>query len=104
MGLQAGVLPAAWAVTYGSIFLVVSVSVTTVCCASFLPLSSPTLVFTLLALFCAAELALGMMMATLFSNAKIAGIVAPLVHFACLLPRYIHFKSSCLCNTSQEDD
>ena len=73
--------------------LLICGAVTLVCATSFLRASSPSLLLVLLLAFAAAELAFGMMVASLFSNAKIAGIAAPLAHFACLLPRYIFFRT-----------
>ena len=79
--------------TYAVILLVICVAVTIVCCSSFLRATDPSLLFVLLVFFAASELAFGLMVAAFFSNAKIAGVVAPLAHFACLLPRYIFFRS-----------
>ena len=90
---QVWTLHAAWAITYGAMLLVICATVTLVCSLSFLRASSPSLLFVLLLFFAASELAFGMMVAALFNNAKIAGIVAPLAHFACLLPRYIFFRT-----------
>lgn len=42
-GLQPWVLPCAWAATYAAILTVVSISVTIVCCASFLRNTQPSL-------------------------------------------------------------
>lgn len=41
----------------------------------------------LLVVFSLSELAFGMLVATVFSRAKIAAIVGPLLHFCLLLPR-----------------
>lgn len=79
-------------ITYAVILLVICVAVTIVCCTSFLRHTDPVLLFILFAFFAASELAFGLMVAAFFNNAKIAGIVAPLAHFACLLPRYIFFR------------
>lgn len=86
-------LHAAWMITYALILLVICVAVTIVCCASFLRATNPLLLFILFVFFAASELAFGLMVAAFFNNAKIAGIVAPLAHFACLLPRYIFFRA-----------
>lgn len=80
-------------ITYALILLVICVAVTIVCCASFLRATNPLLLFILFVFFAASELAFGLMVAAFFNNAKIAGIVAPLAHFACLLPRYIFFRA-----------
>ncbi|CAL8463070.1 g2604 [Coccomyxa elongata] len=93
MGLQGWVLHAAWMITYALILLVICVALTIVCCTSFLRATNPLLLFMLFVFFAASELAFGLMVAAFFNNAKIAGIVAPLAHFACLLPRYIFFRA-----------
>lgn len=80
-------------ITYAVMLTIISVAVTIVCCASFLRASDPLLLLLLLLFFAASELAFGLLVASVFSNAKIAGIVAPLAHFACLMPRYIFFRS-----------
>lgn len=84
---------AAWTITYAIMLAVICLAVTAVCCASFLRASDPLLLLVLLLFFAASELAFGLLIASIFSNAKIAGIVAPLMHFACLMPRYIFFRS-----------
>lgn len=84
---------AAWMITYAIMLLIISAAVTVVCCASFLRSSDPSLLLVLLLFFAASELAFGLLIASVFSNAKTAGIVAPLAHFACLMPRYIFFRS-----------
>lgn len=83
----------AWMITYAIMLTIISLAVTVVCCASFLRASDPSLLLLLLLFFAASELAFGLLVASVFSNAKIAGIVAPLAHFACLMPRYIFFRS-----------
>ena len=84
---------AAWMITYAVMLTIISLAVTIVCWASFLRASDPSLLLLLLLFFAASELAFGLLVASVFSNAKIAGIVAPLAHFACLMPRYIFFRS-----------
>lgn len=93
MGLQPGLLTAAWAIVYGAIFLTTAVSVTLFCWLSFLPATNPACVLLLLLLFSAAELTFGMMVSAVFSNSKIAAICGPLLHFGFLLPRYIFFRT-----------
>jgi hypothetical protein len=96
------VLHVAWVATYAIILLVICIAVTIVCCTSFLRASDPLLLFLLLLFFAASEVAFGLMVAAFFNNAKIAGVVAPLAHFACLLPRYIFFRSEAPQVTSQD--
>ncbi len=97
-------------ITYAVMLTIICLAVTAVCCASFLRASDPLLLLVLLLFFAASELAFGLLVASVFSNAKIAGIVAPLAHFAALMPRYIFFRSeapqvgcpSCGCLLVQE--
>ena len=94
MALNASCVPcAAWMITYAVMLAIICLAVTAVCCASFLRASDPLLLLVLLLFFAASELAFGLLVASVFSNAKIAGIVAPLAHFAALMPRYIFFRS-----------
>lgn len=67
---------------------------TLICAVSFLPTTSPTLLFVLLAAFAAAQLAFAALLAAPLGNAKVAGVLAPAAHFACLLPRYAFFRTS----------
>ena len=43
--------------------------------------------------FSAAELTFGLLVAATCSRAKIAAIVAPVLHLAALMPRYIFFRT-----------
>lgn len=97
MGLQPWVLTAAWALTYAALLATVSLSVAVVCCASFLPSAAFSLLLVCLLLFSAAEISFGLMMASIFSRAKVAAIVGPLMHFAALMPRYIFFRTGAHC-------
>ena len=52
-----------------------------------------SLLVTALLLFSAAELAFGLAVAAACSRAKIAAIMAPILHLASLMPRYIFFRT-----------
>ncbi|KAK9808280.1 hypothetical protein WJX73_007025 [Symbiochloris irregularis] len=93
MGLERWPLQASWAITYGLIFIIVAATVTIVCSLSFMTKSSPSLLFVSLLLFNLSELSFGLLIASLFSNAKIAAICAPILHFSALMPRYIFFRT-----------
>ena len=71
MGLQPWVLALTWVLAYGIIFTAVAAVITTVCCLTFLSLANPSLLFTLLWLFTASELAFGLLLTVFFSNAKV---------------------------------
>ena len=71
MGLQPWVLALTWILAYGIIFTAVAAVITTVCCLTFLSLANPSLLFTLLCLFTASELAFGLLLTVFFSNAKV---------------------------------
>lgn len=92
MGLQPWVGMVAWTITYGIMFTAVSLVVTVTCTLSFLPGTDPFLLFVLLLLFTMSELAFGLMVASVFSNAKAAAICGPLAHFAALVPRFIVYR------------
>ena len=52
-----------------------------------------SLLVTALLLFSSAELAFGLAIAAACSRAKIAAIMAPILHLASLMPRYIFFRT-----------
>lgn len=60
---------------------------------SFLAHASKSLLLMYLLVFSASEIALGLMLATLFSRAKVAAVAGPLAHFAAVMPRYVFFRS-----------
>mmetsp|Transcript_7891 Transcript_7891/g.23248 ORF Transcript_7891/g.23248 Transcript_7891/m.23248 type:complete len:2373 (+) Transcript_7891:472-7590(+) len=92
-GLQPWVLHCAWVLTYLAVFTIVSGAVTGVCIASFLQRTQPSVLLALLLGFSLSELAFGVLVASVFSRAKIAAIVGPLLHFCLLLPRFIFFRA-----------
>ena len=65
MGLDAWPLPAAWATSYGLVFALIASSITAVCCSSFLAHTSVSLLLVSLLLYCAAELAFGLLVSIL---------------------------------------
>ncbi len=72
MGLRPWVLALSWVLAYGIIFTAVAAVITTVCCLTFLSLADPSLLFTLLWLFTASELAFGLLLTVFFSNSKVS--------------------------------
>jgi hypothetical protein len=52
-----------------------------------------TVAQVLLMAFGAAELAFGMLVASMFSRAKLAAVAGLLLHFCMLLPRYVFFRT-----------
>ena len=61
MGLASWPLPAAWATSYGLVFAIIAGSITAVCCFSFLAHTNVALLLLSLLLYCAAELAFGLL-------------------------------------------
>ena len=82
-----------WALTYGLVFGAVSLLSVAVAGSTFLSASSKSLLLLFFGLFGAAEVALALLLSAFFGKAKLAAVVAPLVHFAILLPRYVFFKT-----------
>ncbi|KAL3693440.1 hypothetical protein R1sor_007091 [Riccia sorocarpa] len=94
MGLKPWVFYCSWLFTYLVVFLLVSVSVSVVLKLTYFPQSDVGVVFTLFFLFTASLIPFGFFLSVFFSKSKLAAIVAPFVHFAAIMPRYIFFRSN----------
>ena len=62
-----------------------------------------SLLLVALLAFSAAELAFGLLVAATCSRAKIAAIVAPVLHLASLMPRYVFFRTGLRCADCREN-
>eukprot|EP00898_Chlorokybus_atmophyticus_P008904 jgi/Chlat1/9014/Chrsp94S08294 len=94
MGLKTWVFYSAWAATYVAIFMLATLAITLLVTFSFLPNSSPTLIFAFLFLYAISEIPFAFLVSTFFSKAKLAAIAAPMIHFISILPRYLFFRSA----------
>ncbi|OAE27724.1 hypothetical protein AXG93_4193s1240 [Marchantia polymorpha subsp. ruderalis] len=94
MGLKPWVFNLSWLSTYLVTFFLISVSVSVVLKLTYFPKSDIGVVFTLFYLFTASLIPFGFFLSVFFSKSKLAAIVAPFVHFAAIMPRYIFFRSN----------
>lgn len=94
MGLKDWVHQLSWFIASFVLFLWIAVSFTFLSSISFLSNSNPVLLFFYFFFFCMAEVTLGFFINVFFSNSKLAAIVAPIVLFAMLLPRYIFLNTN----------
>ena len=78
MGLAAWPLPAAWATSYGLVFAVIAGSITAVCSLSFLARTNVALLLLSLLLYCAAELAFGLLVREQLQHSAQESCHAPL--------------------------
>ena len=94
MGLETWVHDLAWWLMSFLLFFWIAISVTFVSKSSFLPNSSPSIVFAFFFIFSIALMQFGFLVAVFFNNSKLAAIVAPVALFSTILPRYIFFSSN----------
>lgn len=88
MGLRDWAHQLSWFLSAFVLFFWISVSFAFITTRSFLLKSSPTLLFFYFFLFCMSEINLAFLVSVFFSNSKLAAIVAPVVLFGALMPRY----------------
>lgn len=89
MGLKDSAYQFSWFLVAFITFFWAAFTITLISSSSFLPNSNGTLLFMFFFLFCMSLIGMSFMMSTLFSNSKYASIVAPVILFVSLLPRYI---------------
>lgn len=94
MGLRDWAHQFAWTTLAVGIFFWIALSITWVCSASFLPKSSRLILFVYFFSFCISEVGMSFLISTIFSNSKLAAIVAPVILFASILPRYIFYSTN----------
>ena len=94
MGLRDSIHQFSWFVTGFMVFSWIAISTAYICSISFLPKSNFLLLFLFFFLFAMSEITLSMLLSTLFSNSKLAAMVAPVLLFCLLLPRYIFFTTN----------
>lgn len=91
LGLRGWAHWLSWFLTALSVFGVVTVTVTVSLTATVLQYSDPAYIFAFIGLFSTATIGLCFTLSSLFSKAKLAAIMAPVVLFATILPRFIFF-------------
>ncbi|CAM6122589.1 unnamed protein product [Calypogeia fissa] len=93
MGLKPWVFSLSWFATYMVVFFIVSVFVTSLLKVTFFPKSDASIIFILFFLFTSSLIPFGFFLSVFFSKAKLAALVAPFVHFASIMPRYVFFRT-----------
>ena len=83
-----------WVITAYISFTIIAVMVSWVITNSFLPLTSPHLLFMYIWLFCASVIGFSFFVAAFFSRAKLAAVIGPVALFASLMPRWIFYGSN----------
>jgi hypothetical protein len=83
-----------WLITSLVVFFVITATVTLSLVNTVLRYSDPVYIFVYVGLFSTATIGLCFTLAALFSKAKLAAIMAPVVLFATILPRFIFFGFS----------
>lgn len=94
MGMTEIAYKASWFITAFITFVWVSATITWVVSTTFLPNSTPSLLFVYFFLFTMSLITFSCLIATFFSKAKLAAIVGPVALFAALMPRYIFYGSN----------
>jgi ATP-binding cassette subfamily A (ABC1) protein 3 len=88
MGLRDWVHQLSWFLPAFVLFLWIAISCAAITLASFLKHSDGGLVFIFFFLFAMSEINFAFLVSVFFSNSKLAAIVAPVILFAALMPRY----------------
>eukprot|EP00467_Chlorarachnion_reptans_P011068 CAMPEP_0114538360 /NCGR_PEP_ID=MMETSP0109-20121206/30099_1 /TAXON_ID=29199 /ORGANISM="Chlorarachnion reptans, Strain CCCM449" /LENGTH=2283 /DNA_ID=CAMNT_0001722369 /DNA_START=209 /DNA_END=7060 /DNA_ORIENTATION=- len=94
MGLRPWIFGLSWLITYAVVYMTIAVLVTIILYSSFMSHVEFFLLFCFIGLYCLTQLAFGVLVSAMFSRAKIASIVGPLLNFASMLPRYAFFYAS----------
>jgi ATP-binding cassette, subfamily A (ABC1), member 3 len=94
MGLRDWAHQGAWFITALVLFFWIAISSTFISHLSFLPKTDPFLLFLYFFTFCLSEVTFSFLIASFFSKAKLAAMVAPVVLFAAVLPRFIFYSSN----------
>ena len=94
MGLNQFSYQLSWFVTSLIVFLWITITSTYVAHTSFLPNTNMYLLFLYFLLFSISEITLCFLIATFFTNSKLAAIVGPVVLFVSILPKYVFYGSN----------
>jgi hypothetical protein len=94
MGLQEWVHQLSWFLSAFLLFFWIAISCTVITKATFLTHTNPAILFAYFFLFCMSEINFAFLVSVFFSNSKLAAIVAPVVLFAGLMPRYAFLNTN----------
>lgn len=98
MGLREWVHQLSWFLSAFILFLWIALCFTFITKRSFLLKSNVLLLFIFFFLFCLSEISFSFLISVFFSNSKLASIVAPVVLFGAIMPRYAFLNTD---NTEQ---
>ena len=88
MGLGTGSFYMSWIVTYAIQYFFSSILITIILVHSFVPKSSPVVVFFIFFLFGLSSIALSGVLAVFFSKSRIAALVSPVIYFVLSVPLF----------------
>jgi hypothetical protein len=94
MGLREWVHQLSWFLSAFVLFFWIALSCTFISKVSFLVKTSPGLLFAYYFLFCMSEINFAFLVSVFFSNSKLAAIVAPVVLFCAMLPRFAFLNTN----------
>ena len=93
MGLLDSVFVASWFISSLLQFSLIAVLITLLLHFTLFPNTSLSLLFVFVWTFTLSEITFSFLVTVFFSSAKVAGIVGPLLLFACCIPRYAFFDT-----------
>eukprot|EP00903_Cladosiphon_okamuranus_P005738 g5694.t1 len=94
MGLRVWCHELSWLITGAAVFTFIAMTVAALLSWTFLPLADGSLLLVYMISFSCSEVGMALLVASVFSKAKLASIAAPCVLFAGVLPRYIFYGSN----------
>ena len=93
MGLLDSVFISSWFISSMLQFTLIAVCITILMHFTLFPHTTFSLLFFYFWLFILSEITFSFLITVFFSSAKVAGIVGPLIIFACVMPRYAFFNT-----------
>ncbi len=94
MGLKDWIHRFTWFITAFILFFWIAITSTLITTGSFLTKSNSFLLFLYFFLFTLSEISFSFLLSVFFSNSKLAAIVAPVLLFATILPRYSFYTTN----------
>jgi ATP-binding cassette subfamily A (ABC1) protein 3 len=94
MGLSDFIYSLSWFFSSFILFFWIAITSTLLTISSFLISSNAFLIFLYFFLFCMTIINFAFLVSVFFSNAKLAAIIAPVILFATLLPRYLFYTTN----------
>jgi hypothetical protein len=94
LGLRGWAHWCSWLITSLLVFLFITTTITASLVKTVLQYSDPMLIFAFVGLFSTSTIGVCFSLGALFSRAKLAAIMAPVILFATILPRFVFFGFS----------